>query len=184
VRALVAAATVPVVLDADGLNAFAGEGPRLIAGRRDARLILTPHPGEAARLTGQTPEAIQADRVGAARAIAVATNAWCVLKGYRTVVAAPDGQAFLNPTGNPGLATAGSGDVLTGLIAGLVAQGLEPLDAAILGVFLHGLAADLAVAGPQCELTLIAGDVIDHLPDAMRLLAGTDDEDGSAPDAA
>ncbi len=139
---------------------------------------MAPHPGDAARLMGVTTSDIQTDRVGWARRIARETGGICVLKGYRTVTARPDGTAFINSTGNPGMATGGMGDALTGIIAGLVAQELDLLDSAILGVFLHGLASDLAVAGDETVETLTARDTLDCLPDAFRMTAGEDlDED-------
>ena len=179
VRALVKDAPVPVVLDADGINAFAG---RLAAlARRRAPLVVTPHPGEAARLLGASVEEVQADRVAAARAIARGANAVAVLKGYRTIVADPSGTAFINPSGNPGMATAGMGDALTGIVAGLMAQGLEPLDAAVLGVFLHGLAADIAIDdGSETESTLTTGAVLEALSEAFeRLGDAAAEEDGA-----
>jgi NAD(P)H-hydrate epimerase len=173
------------VLDADGINAFAG---RLAAlARRKAPLVVTPHPGEAARLLGASVAEVQADRVAAARAIAHGANAVTVLKGYRTIVADPSGTAFINPSGNPGMATAGMGDALTGIIAGLMAQELEPLDAAVLGVFLHGLAADVAVDdGAETEATLTTGAVLEALSDAFERLADAaaeGDGEGAADDA-
>ncbi len=171
IRTLVRRSPVPVVLDADGINAFAGRS-RTSLSRHRAPLVLTPHPGEAARLHGVRVEEIQADRVTWARRIASGADAVCILKGYRTVIASPDGQAFLNPTGNPGMASGGMGDVLTGLVAGFLAQGLEPLEAAILGAFLHGLAADIAVDRMESEASLTAGAVLEHVADAFRHLAG------------
>jgi NAD(P)H-hydrate epimerase len=169
IRKIVKEAPVPVVLDADGVNAFAGAAKELK--KRKAPLILTPHPGEAARLMGVTTERIQSDRVAWAREIAAATSALCVLKGYRTVVAAPNGQTFINSTGNPGMASGGMGDTLTGIIAGLVAQELELLDSAVLGVFLHGFAADLAVQERESMETLTARAALDSLPRAFRELS-------------
>jgi NAD(P)H-hydrate epimerase len=132
---------LPLVIDADGLNNIVGHINRLKA--RKAATILTPHPGEMARLTGITPAQIQQDRVAAARRLAQQTKTYVVLKGARTLSASPDGQIFINPTGNPGMASGGMGDVLTGLITGLLAQGHPPLDACRIGVYLHGLAADM-----------------------------------------
>ncbi len=182
VRALVKSAPVPIVLDADGINAYAGRLSALA--RRAAPLVVTPHPGEAARLLGASVAEVQADRVAAARAIARGANAVAVLKGYRTIVADPSGTAFINPSGNPGMATAGMGDALTGIIAGLLAQELEPLDAAVLGVFVHGLAADLAVDdGAETEATLTASAVLEALSEAFERLtdaaAEEDDADGA-----
>jgi len=175
VRELVRKSPVPVVLDADGVNAFAGRSRTTLA-RHRSPLVLTPHPGEAARLYGVTAGEVQADRLGWARRIAADADATCVLKGYRTVVATPDGQAYVNPTGNPGMACGGMGDVLTGLIAGLLAQGLDPLEAAILGTFVHGLAADIAVDRLESEPSLTAGAVLEHVADAFRHLAGDETE--------
>lgn len=168
IRTVVAKAEIPVVLDADGLNAFAGK-LKLLA-RRKCPLIVTPHPGEAARLCGVETAEVQADRVGFARRIAATSGAVCVLKGYRTIVAEPEGQAFINPTGNPGMGSGGTGDALTGIIAGLLAQGLEPIEGAILGTYLHGLAADLALEAGETEQTLTASHILDSLPDAFDAL--------------
>ena len=164
---------LPLVLDADGLNAFAGRaGERA---ERRSETVLTPHPGELARLLGIPTAEVQADRIAAARRAAEETEAIVVLKGSLTLVAS--GRAvFVNPTGNPGMATGGSGDVLTGLIAGLLAQGLDALDATLLGVYLHGLAGDIA-ASFQGEVALAAGDLIDALPEALRELTGEEEED-------
>ena len=155
----------PMVLDADGLNAVAGHMDML--GRASGPLILTPHPGEMARLLGSTSAEIQRDRLGAASRLARERNVFVVLKGAGTIVAAPDGRLAVNSTGNPGMATAGTGDVLTGMITGLLAQGLAPWEAACAGAFLHGLAGDLAAA-EQGETGLIAGDVIRAIPRAMQ----------------
>ncbi|GAB4374228.1 MAG: NAD(P)H-hydrate dehydratase [Acidobacteriota bacterium] len=175
VRRLVRDARCPVVLDADGINAFAGRAAASLA-RHRGPLVLTPHPGEASRILGLDVAEIQHDRLAAARLGAERFDAVFVLKGYRTVVAEPGGRAFINPTGNPGMATGGMGDVLTGLIAGLLGQGLEPLDAALLGVFVHGLAADLALAGGETEQTLTAGAVLEHLAEAFDRLEPDDEE--------
>ena len=167
VRAIVIALEKPLVLDADGLNALAND-PALLKRRRHATIV-TPHPGEAARLLGLQGQEINADRVATARALAERTGAVVVLKGAATVTAAPDGRVIVNPTGGPLLATGGTGDVLTGLIAGLLAQGLEPLEAAALGAFLHGSAADglrqrLGTAGA------LASDVADAVPGCIESL--------------
>jgi len=181
VRAVVSETTLPVVLDADGINAFAGRAAELTRGER--LLILTPHPGEMARLlsTESSPvtiEQVQADRVKTARDFTQAHGCYLVLKGYRTVVASPEGEIWINLTGNAGMATAGSGDVLTGIIAGLLGQGLAPMDACRVGVFLHGLAGDLA-AGDLGETPLMAGDLIAYLSQAFEevLAENTDDEE-------
>jgi NAD(P)H-hydrate epimerase len=137
---LLARLEAPAVVDADGLFPFA-ERPEALRG--PGVRILTPHPGEMSRLLGRSSAAVQADRAGAARELAARSGAIAVLKGERTIVAAPDGALAINPTGGPTLASGGTGDVLAGMIAALLAQGLTPADAAVTGVYLHGLAADL-----------------------------------------
>lgn len=141
VRALIEGSAVPVVLDADGLNAVAGLEalPQPDGG---APLILTPHPGEMARLTGLSVEDVQAARERTAVGYARANRCIVVLKGHRTLIAAPDGTVYENTTGGPGLSRGGSGDILTGMLAGLLAQGLSALDAAACAVWLHGAAGD------------------------------------------
>jgi NAD(P)H-hydrate epimerase len=165
-------APLPLLLDADGINAFAGRAAELAG--RSAETVITPHPGELARLLGMSTPEVQADRLAAARRAAAETEAVVVLKGYRTLVATPGGEVHVNPTGNPGMASGGTGDVLTGLIAGLLAQGLGALDAARLGVYLHGLAGDLAAAG-MGEAALAASDLLDFLPAAFEELLPEDD---------
>jgi len=159
VRALVREASVPVVLDADALNAFAGEHAALAD--RKAEAVLTPHLGELARLLGRPA----GDRLSEARSLALEVDAVTLLKGTRSVIAAPDGSVRVNPTGSPALATAGTGDVLTGAIGGLLARGVEPFAAAWAGAYLHGLAGILA-AGPHGE-GIVAGDVAARLPAAI-----------------
>ncbi len=172
IRRIVLETEIPFVLDADGLNAFGGAAADLAARRSPA--ILTPHPGELGRLLGLSSAEVQADRLAAARRAAVETGAVVVLKGHRTLIASEAG-VWINPTGNPGMATGGAGDVLTGLLASLLAQGLEPLDAARLGVYLHGLAGDLAVDRDGLQdpalAKLAASDLIGHLAVAVRRLA-------------
>ena len=168
-------AKVPLVLDADGLNAFEHQ-THLLDGRKRP-LILTPHPGEMARLTDLSIKAVQADRINVARNFARDHHLVLVLKGDRTVVALPDGSAWINPTGNPGMATGGTGDILTGMTAGIVAQ--MPHDyarAAIAAVYLHGLAGDVAEER-MGEHSLTATDLLDGLPEAFRRAAqwATDD---------
>lgn len=165
VRQIAAELAVPKVLDADALNAVAGDTAVLREAKKP--IILTPHGGEMARLLGRTVREVQADRLGAARRAAREWEAYVVLKGAGTIIAAPDGEAFINPTGNPGMATGGSGDVLTGVIAGLLAQGLEPLAAAVAGVYLHGSAGDRA-AVLRGEAGMAAGDLPGELPPAIR----------------
>ena len=167
-RRLVAELSGPLVIDADGLNAF--EAHRDALPRATAPRVLTPHVGEMARLTGLPPAEIEARRIDVAIEWAHAWDAVVVLKGAPTVTAAPDGHATVNPTGNPGMATAGMGDVLTGTIVALLAQGLAPVDAARLGVFVHGLAGDRA-AEEIGGIGLRAGDVLERLPYALQRLA-------------
>lgn len=158
----------PWVIDADGLNALALEIDRL----RQAKFppVLTPHPGEMARLIGRTTGEINADRVEIARGFAVERRCYLVLKGARSVIATPDGKIFINPTGNPGMASGGMGDVLAGVLAALLGQGLAPADAVRLGVYLHGFVGD-RVAEAKGEIGLIASDVIEGLPDGLKALA-------------
>ncbi|MGH7254795.1 MAG: NAD(P)H-hydrate dehydratase, partial [Nitrospirales bacterium] len=164
-HALIPKLEKPAVLDADALNALAGRTAVLAA--CTVMPILTPHPGEMARLDGEaTPHTINADRIGTATRFAKKRAVVLVLKGARTVVAHPDGRVAICPTGNPGMATAGTGDVLTGMLVGLLAQGLDSWDAARAGTYLHGLAGDLA-AGDLGEAGLIAGDLIDRIPLAL-----------------
>jgi NAD(P)H-hydrate epimerase len=160
-------ARVPVILDADGVNAFAGCTERLSGRKRP--LVLTPHPGEMGRLVGMPGSRVQLRRLDLARGFARRHACHVVLKGHRTLVASPSGRVSVNPTGNPGMATGGSGDVLTGLLAGLVAQGIEVGAAAGLAVYLHGLAGDLAAAEVG-EGPLIARDILLHFPAALQRL--------------
>ncbi len=157
----------PLVLDADGLVAFTDALPELRA--RRAPTVLTPHPGEAALLLGSTPAEVNRDRLGAARRLAAETGACVALKGAATVIADPGGFVAVNPTGGPALASGGTGDVLTGVIAGLLAQGVPARDAAVLGVFLHGAAAD-RLAAERGAAGLLASEVAGALPDALRAL--------------
>lgn len=156
---------LPLVIDADGLNAL-GSAP---LPRREAPTVLTPHPGEMARLTGCSAGEIQSDRVAAARGYAAANGVFVVLKGNRTITASPDGEAIVNPTGSPGMAAAGSGDVLTGMIAGLLAQfPAEPAArTAAAAVYLHGAAGELA-ASARGEQAMVASDILEFLPAAVR----------------
>ncbi len=164
VSSLVRKADLPIILDADGLNAFAGRA-RDLARRRTAHIALTPHPGEMARLLGVSNPAVQADRLETALKAAKAWKAHVILKGFHTILATPNGQAFVNTTGNPGMAKGGTGDVLTGILAGTVSQlGMEHWDLALaLGIYLHGRAGDERI--PQHEETgLLAGEITDTLP--------------------
>ena len=169
-RALVANvvrhATVPVVLDADALNIVAGT---TLLSERAGPTVLTPHPGEMSRLLGCDTVAVQSDRLAAARRFAAAERVIVALKGARTVIAAPDGRAAISPTGNPGMASGGMGDVLAGVVGALLGQGLEPFAAAALAVFAHGAAAD-RVAARRGEVGLIARDVLEELPPTFKEL--------------
>jgi NAD(P)H-hydrate epimerase len=168
VRQLVERATMPIVVDADGLNAFSGDPDRL-AGRDGRDVIITPHPGEMARLVGMSTEEVQASRLEIARNFAVGHHVYVVLKGHRTLIATPDEKIFINPTGNPGMATGGTGDVLTGMIAAWLAQLLDAEAACKLAVYLHGMAGDLAEAD-EGEVAMTAADVAGHLGDAFMEL--------------
>jgi ADP-dependent NAD(P)H-hydrate dehydratase / NAD(P)H-hydrate epimerase len=166
VRDFVARCELPVVLDADGLNAFAGKTELLDGSKRP--LILTPHPGEMARLTGLSTERVNSNRLAIAKNFAIQHKLILVLKGWRTVVAAPDGKIYINTTGNPGMAKGGTGDVLTGIIAGVLAQfPSRTVDAVCAAVHLHGLAGDFAVAHAE-EPALLATDLLAHISDAFR----------------
>jgi NAD(P)H-hydrate epimerase len=170
VRRLVAEVAALLVIDADGLNALAGLP---IQGRN---LILTPHPGEMARLVGLRPAQVQADRMGIARAFATEHGLTLVLKGQRTLIAFADGRVWINPTGSPAMAKGGSGDILTGLIAGLLAQTPQEPEAAIAAaVYLHGRAGELGAAALG-ERSLIATDLLKFLPEAMHECAGSPDQ--------
>ena len=176
-RGLIERTAMPVVIDADGLNAYAGRAELLdgISGKGmgvgTARtVVLTPHPGEMARLIGGTVPEVEADRVGLARRFATEHGVTLVLKGWRTLVAHPDGRVAVNTTGNPGMAKGGSGDILTGVVAAMLAQFPDDVAEAVeTAVYLHGLAADLAVArGDREEHTLLATDTVAHLGAAFR----------------
>ncbi|MFZ5651701.1 MAG: NAD(P)H-hydrate dehydratase [Bacillota bacterium] len=167
VREIVSISTIPFVLDADGLNALSGQTG--ILKKVKAPAVLTPHPGEMGRLTGLSSGAVQQDRLNLARWWSSKWGAVLVLKGARSLVACPDGTVYINPSGNPGMATGGSGDVLTGVIAGLMAQGMESARAAAAGVFMHGLAGDSA-AVEKGMMGLIAGDILRALPGVIRSL--------------
>jgi len=158
VRRLVVSLDKPIVLDADGLNAL--EGHTALLKRARAPVVVTPHPGEMARLTKE--------RV--AKTFANKYNVVCVLKGHRTVVARPVGKAYVNNTGNPGMAKGGTGDVLTGMIASFIGQGIGPFEAASLGVYLHGLAGDLA-AKEKGQVSMLASDLLEKIPEAIRSLS-------------
>jgi len=164
-RRLLPVLDVPAVIDADGLNNLAADIGMLQKAR--SPVVLTPHPGEMSRLTGLATKEIQADRVACSRGFAKKHGVHLVLKGARTVIAHPDGRVFINPTGNPGMASGGMGDVLTGLIGGLLTQGYTPEAAAHMGVYLHGAAAD-RLAQSMGSIGFLAGDVIKAFPAQLK----------------
>lgn len=168
-RGLLRQTQQPIVLDADGIDALKGPKPIRRSAQRDS-LVITPHPGEMARLLGKTPSWIQRHRKEVALKTAHSLGAVVVLKGHRTVIASPSGKVRINSTGNPGMATAGMGDLLTGMIAAMIGQHLEPFEAAVAGVYLHGLAGDLA-ARRVGQVSLIASDLLQAIPDAIRRAA-------------
>jgi len=156
---------VPLVIDADGLNALSKNVKWLLD--REGDTVLTPHPGEMSRLTGYSTEEINRDPINIAKKFAMDWKVVMVLKGSRTVIASPKGEVFININGNPGMATAGSGDVLTGIITGFIAQGIDVYKSAILGVYLHGMAGDLMVE-KRGEHGLLAGDIVEGLAYALK----------------
>jgi NAD(P)H-hydrate epimerase len=159
-----AARRMSLIIDADGINNL-GKNPKRLKKAR-AKVILTPHPGEMSRLLGKSVKDIQKNRLAITLEAAQRLGCIVVLKGHETVVADPSGKHFINRTGNPGMASAGVGDVLTGMLAGFVAQGLSPWDAAVAGVYLHGLAGDLA-AKEKGQYGMIAGDLVEKIPYAI-----------------
>ncbi len=168
VQRVVRSINIPAVIDADGLNALA---PKLDSIRKaQKKLIFTPHPGEMARILGTSVPEVQENRIQVARDFALQRGVILVLKGARSLVASPAGEVFINPTGNPGMASGGMGDVLTGMIGGFLAQGLPSLEAAKLGVYLHGLVGDL-VAYQKGERGMAATDLIEETPKVLRALA-------------
>jgi len=170
IRRIVLAAEPPLVLDADGVNAFAGRAGDLKS--RKAPTVLTPHPGELGRLLGISTSEVQADRLAAARRAAKETGAVVVLKGSRTLIAEADGDVcdvWINPTGNPGMATGGTGDVLSGIIGGLIAQGSDPYAAAVTGVYIHA-AAGRRLARRLGDSGLLASDLLLEIPLVMNVL--------------
>jgi NAD(P)H-hydrate epimerase len=162
---ILSSADKPLVIDADGLNAVA-RNPEILK-KAQARVVLTPHPGEMARLAGTTTQAVQADRIEAARKFAADYGVILVLKGARTVIAEPGGHVYINPTGNPGMASGGMGDVLTGMIAGFIGQGLDVILAVQLAVFMHGRCAD-QIAERRSGIGILATDIIEELPGTLR----------------
>jgi hydroxyethylthiazole kinase-like uncharacterized protein yjeF len=171
---LIKTSTTPMVIDADGINSLKGE--RAIFSKSKAPIILTPHPGEMARLFGRQKgvtvksQDIERNRIDVAVSFTKETGTVLVLKGVPTIIAEPDGKAYINSTGNPGMASAGTGDVLTGMISGFLSQGLSPVQASILGVYMHGFAGDSAAA-EKGEHSLIATDIIEKVPFAFHSLS-------------
>jgi ADP-dependent NAD(P)H-hydrate dehydratase / NAD(P)H-hydrate epimerase len=176
VKTLVDRATMPLVIDADGLNAFSAEPDRL-TGREGRDVIITPHPGEMARLVGMSTDEVQRSRLEIARNFARGHRVYVVLKGHRTLIATPDEKIFINPTGNAGMATGGTGDVLSGMIAAWLGQLLDAEAACKLAVYLHGMAGDLAAAH-NGEVAMTALDLADHLGAAVTELTGSRSEPG------
>jgi len=165
-RTVVKKYKIPIVLDADGLNAFEGHAAKLNGRARS--LVITPHPGEMARLAGSTVAAVQRDRLNVARTFAREHEVIVVLKGHRTLITQPDGEVWVNTTGNPGMATGGTGDILTGMISGFIAQNPDRIvEAMIAAVHLHGLAGDVACES-MGEHSLVATDLLKALPEAFR----------------
>ncbi len=169
VKDLILEINKPVILDADGLNAF--EGREKALRRHRGPLVMTPHQGEFTRLIGKSKEEIQSQKTSLVKQFAETTGAVVLLKGHRTLVASPDGELYENQSGNPGMATAGAGDVLTGMIASLVGQKISLYAATCLGAYLHGVAGDLA-AKEKGEYGLIAGDIVDKIPQAIKAVSG------------
>lgn len=170
IRKIIEASQTPLVLDADGLNALEGL-PELLQ-KRHSETIITPHPGELARICGGDVKAVSANRLAKAKAAAKDMHSVTVLKGARSIIAGPDGELTINPTGNSGLASAGTGDVLAGVIGGLWAQQMRQYNAAVAGVFVHGLAGDLAVQD-RTIYSVTALDVIEYLPEAFSAVLET-----------
>jgi hydroxyethylthiazole kinase-like uncharacterized protein yjeF len=154
----------PVVLDADGINALEGNIDALR--KREHRMVITPHPGELARLMNKDVEEIQSNRTDMAKSVAEVTGAVVVLKGHRTVVASPEGKIYVNETGNSGMASGGTGDVLTGMIASFIGQGIDDYSAAVCAVYIHGIAGDVA-AEEIGQFSMTASDILDFLPEAF-----------------
>ncbi len=164
---------LPMVIDADALTLIA-DNPKVL-NEAGTPVILTPHPGEMSRLAGITTEEVQADRIGVALDFSAKYNVYLVLKGARSIISTPEGEVFINTTGNAGMASGGMGDVLTGIIGGFLAQGIDPVDACKLGVFVHGVAGDL-LARENGEAGIIATDVANTLPKAIRDIPQMDEQ--------
>ena len=172
IRSLIRRLNIPMVIDADALNALAGHLDILRAAGSERRAtIITPHPGEMARLIDKKASIINKDKKIVARKFADEYNVTTVLKGFRTTVASPDKKIYVNSTGNPGMASGGCGDVLTGIIAAFLAQGMAGFKAARLGVYIHGLTGDIA-AKEKSEISLKATDLLEFLPQAFKKVYG------------
>jgi len=168
VRGFVERVTLPMVIDADALNALAGRTELLKEAAKGRTIVLTPHPGEMARLVGMSVKEVEADRLGLARRFAMEHGVTLVLKGWRTLIAHPDGRVGVNTTGNPSMAKGGSGDILTGIVAAMLAQYPNDVAQAVeAAVYLHGLAGDFACLA-QDEHTVLATDTVGHLWEAFR----------------
>jgi NAD(P)H-hydrate epimerase len=165
VQKLIKTLNLPIILDADGLTSLASQPKTLLTSKRP--LILTPHPGEMARLIQSTAKEVQEDRISVSRNFSQSHRLYLVLKGHRTLIATPKGEVFINPTGNPGMASGGTGDVLTGMIGGLICQGYDILPSLQMSVYLHGLAGD-SVAQELGEKSLVATDMIKKIPALLR----------------
>ncbi|NQT33118.1 MAG: NAD(P)H-hydrate dehydratase [Candidatus Omnitrophica bacterium] len=162
---LLEAVEIPVVLDADGINAL--EGRMEILTKREARTVITPHPGEMSRLMGKSAGIVQSNREEFAKSIAEVTGSVVCLKGHRTVVASPEGNTYINETGNSGMASGGTGDVLTGMIASFIGQGVGDYSAAVCAAYLHGLSGDIA-SEKKGQFSMIATDLLEYLPEAFK----------------
>ncbi|MFH2137572.1 MAG: NAD(P)H-hydrate dehydratase [Candidatus Omnitrophota bacterium] len=168
VRKIVREIDLPMVIDADGLNALAGHTE--ILKKRTSATVITPHPGEMGRLLGVSSQRIQKNRRKLAKSFSCRYNMITVLKGQGTIIASPDARIAVNTTGNPGMAKAGTGDVLTGIIAAFLAQGQDSFEAVRLAVYIHGLAGDIAVK-EKGQISLLATDIIDKLPQAFKQIS-------------
>jgi NAD(P)H-hydrate epimerase len=165
IKNIIKEVSCPLLIDADGINIIADNMDLLKD--KSSPIAVTPHPGEMARMLNSTSKEIQGNRIESSRKLSVEYGIYVILKGARTIVTTPEGDVYINPTGNPGMATAGTGDVLSGIIAGFISQGLSVRDSSILGVYLHGLAGDIA-AGELSQTALIASDLLKTFPEAIK----------------
>jgi len=168
IRKILPKISIPTIIDADGINNLTFDELSAVKGP----IMITPHPGELSRLIGKSVKEIQKDRIEATKSTSKELGLPIVLKGASTIIAVPDGKTYINPTGNSGLAKGGSGDVLTGLLVGLLAQGVNPLESAICATYIHGFAGDLA-ARAIGERAMIPSDMISHIASAFRALQGS-----------